>query len=255
MKKILLLLIFLPFIVFAQDITYLDGKTFLTFSNEEIEISMNLSKERQYGKYYIADIGIYNKSQSFDFNPSEVQAIIFRKGKEKQAEVLSHKEYMKKVRKRQTLQAVGKSMAEHSAASQAGKITTNTSSNTYGSYSGNSRTDYSNSYGRNIGSSTSTGTIYGRSTTNSSSTTTDGRAQYMASQNANRNVKEFTNHQSNISRMLNQGYLKRNTLKNQDYIRGNLNIKYRKADEIEIVVPVNGREYIFLWDKDMLEEL
>ena len=148
MKRILLTLIFLPFIVFAQDISYVDGKTFLTFSNEEIEISMNLSKERQYGKYYIADIGIYNNTnQSFDFNPSEVQATIIRKGKEKQADVLSHKDYMKKVKTRQTWQAIGKSMAEHSAASEAGKTTTNTSSSTYGSYSGSSRTNYSNSYG------------------------------------------------------------------------------------------------------------
>ena len=256
MKRILLTLIFLPFIVFAQDISYVDGKTFLTFSNEEIEVSMNLSKERQYGKYYIADIGIYNNTnQSFDFNPSEVQATIIRKGKEKQADVLSHKDYMKKVKTRQTWQAIGKSMAEHSAASEAGKTTTNTSSSTYGSYSGSSRTNYSNSYGGNIGSSRSTGTISGSSRTNSSSTTIDGGAQYMASQNADRNVKEFTSQQSNISKMLNQGYLKRNTLKNQNYMRGNLNIKYRKADEIEIVVPVNGKDYIFLWDKDMLDEI
>ena len=162
---------------------------------------------------------------------------------------------MKKVKTSQTWQAIGKSIAEHSAAADAGKTTTNTSSSTYGSYSGSSRTNYSDNYGRNIGSSRSTGNFSGTSTTNSTSTTIDGGAQYMASQNADRNVKEFTKQQSNISNMLNQGYLKRNTLKNQDYIRGNINIKYRKADEIEIVVPVNGVDYIFLWDKDMLNEI
>ncbi|MAU35813.1 MAG: hypothetical protein CMD14_00380 [Flavobacteriales bacterium] len=256
MKKLLLYLICFPFCIVAQEISYFDGKAFLTYYNAEVEVSINLSKERQYGKYYIADIGIYNNTnQSFNFNPSDIKATIIRKGKAKEGEVLSHKEYMKKVKTSQTWQAIGKSIAEHSAAADAGKTTTNTSSSTYGSYSGSSRTNYSDNYGRNIGSSRSTGNFSGTSTTNSTSTTIDGGAQYMASQNADRNVKEFTKQQSNISNMLNQGYLKRNTLKNQDYIRGNINIKYRKADEIEIVVPINGVDYIFLWDKDMLNEI
>lgn len=216
---------------------------------------MNLSKERQYGKYYIADIGIYNNtSQSINFNPKEIQATITKKGKVKEAEVLSHSEYMKNVKRKQTWQAIGKSMAESSAASEAGKTTTNTNSSSYGSYSGSSKTNYSNSYGSNIGSSRSTGTISGSSNTKSTSTTTDGRAQYMANQNAARNVQDFKNQQGNISNMLNEGYLKRNTLKSQDYIRGNVNIKYRKADEVEIVVPINGKNYTFIWDKDLLED-
>jgi len=256
MKKILLCLVCLPFFMLAQEVSYIDGKAFMTFSDEMIEISMNLSKERQYGKYYIADIGIYNNTnQSFDFNPSKVEATIIRKGKQKEGEVLSHKDYMKKVKTRQTWQAVGKAMGEYSDASEAGKTTTDINSSTYGTYSGSSTTNYSNSYGGSLGSSRSTGTISGRSSTYGTSTTTDGGVQYMASQNAERKVKEFTNEQAQISKMLNQGYLKRNTLKAKDYLRGNLNIKYRKADEIEIVVPVNGKFYIFTWDQDMLDEL
>jgi len=256
MKKFILVLFCFPsFFLFAQDVSYIDGKPFLTFVDEDIEISMNLSKERQYGKYYIADIAIYNNTnQSISLNPKEIYAIITKKGKVKDAEVLSHSEYMKKVKTRQTWKAVGKSMAEHSAASDAGKTTTNTNSSSYGSYSGSSKTNYSNKYGGNIGSSRSTGSISGSSRTSSTSTTTDGRAQYMAKQNADRKVQDFNNEQGKISNMLNQGYLKRNTLKSKDYIRGNVNIKYRKADEIEIVVPVYGRDYIFIWDKDLLED-
>ena len=256
MKRLLLILFCFPsFFLFAQDISYIDGKPFLSFIDEEIEISMNLSKERQYGKYYIADIGIYNNTnQSINLNPKEIYATITKKGKTKEAEVLSHSEYMKKVKTKQTWKAIGKSMSEHSNASEAGKTTTNTTSSSYGSYSGSSKTNYSDNYGGNIGSSRSTGSISGSSRTNSSSTTTDGTAQYMAKQNAERKVQDFTNEQGKISNMLNQGYLKRHTLKSQDYIRGNINIKYRRADEIEIVVPVNGRDYIFIWDKDLLED-
>ena len=247
--------LFSSFLV-AQEITYTDGKRYMTYSNENTEISVNLSKDRQYGKYYILDIGIFNYTdQTYDFNPSEITGHIVRKDKIKRAEVLSHKEFMKKVKSRQTWAAVSKAIGEHSDASQAGVSTTNTISDTYGSYSGRSNTNYSNNYGEYTGSSISTGTVSGYSTTNSESTTIDNSAKYMATQNANRNVQQFQREQSKMSNMLNEGYLKRNTLRSQNYIRGNVNIKYSKADKIRIVVPVNGEDYIFMWEKDLIDDI
>ena len=62
---------------------------------------------------------------------------------------------MKKVKNRQTWQAVALAMSEYSEASEAGKITNNTRSRTNGSYSGTTNTNYFNNYGENLGSSKS----------------------------------------------------------------------------------------------------
>ena len=246
-------LLFLSLSVFSQQITYDSGKPFISFYDSEIEISMNLDKERQYGKYYVADIAIYNNTgRALNFNPNLIKAIYFKNDKTTVAHILSNSEYMKKVKNRQTWQAVALAMSEYSEASEAGKITNNTTSRTNGSYSGTTNTNYFNNYCENLGSSKSKTNLYGSSTTNTTTTTIDGRAKYLAEQNADRKVKEFTSKQHEISSMLNKGYLKRHTIKNREYLRGNLNIKFKKVDKIEITVPINGNEYLFIWDHSIL---
>lgn len=257
MKNTTYLLIFLcSSLLMSQETSFLDGNRYLTYFNEKAEISVNLSKDRQYGKYYILDVGIYNNTnQTYDFNPAEIRGHIVRKEKIKRAEVLSHKEYKKKIKSGQYWAAVSKAIGEHSDASKAGTSTTSTTSNTYSNYSGRSNTNYSNNYGQYTGSSNSTGYVSGYSTTNSESTTIDNNAKYKATQNANRNVQQFKTEQSKLANTLNSGYLKRNTIRPQSYIKGNINIKYSKADKLRIVVPFAGEDYIFMWEKDMIDEI
>ena len=74
--------------------------------------------------------------------------------------------------------------------------------------------------------------------------------KYLAKQNAKQNVEALKNKQSKIRNVLNQGYLKRHTLRPQETIRGNVNITYSKSDRVEIIIPINGNEYVFIWDKE-----
>ena len=83
MKNTTYLLVFLcSSLLMSQQTSFLDGNRYLTYSNEKAEISVNLSKDRQHGKYYILDVGIYNNTnQTLHFNPGEIRGHIVRKDK------------------------------------------------------------------------------------------------------------------------------------------------------------------------------
>ena len=46
---------------------------------------------------------------------------------------------------------------------------------------------------------------------------------------------------------MNEGYLKLNTINNEERIVGQINIIYQNADKIRITIPVNGNNYDFWW--------
>jgi hypothetical protein len=51
-----------------------------------------------------------------------------------------------------------------------------------------------------------------------------------------------------VKKKLNQGYLKKNTIFNEQEIFGVVNIKYDKAETIYIRIPINGMTYSFSWN-------
>jgi len=226
---------------------YKDGKTFQYYVHNGISVTMHLSIERTYGKYYIAYVSIENLTgKSFNFNPNYIRATFTKKGTNSAGEVLSSNEYMRKVTNRQSWNAALVAFGESSSASQAGYSSSSTTSttsgysNTYGSASGY----YGNTYGSVSGSSSTYGTATTRSTTQSY----DGAANYAAQQNAQRNVANYQNQQYQIKDVLNQGYLKLNTIGNEQRIVGYVNVKYKNADQVKVTIPVNGVNYDFLWN-------
>ena len=51
-----------------------------------------------------------------------------------------------------------------------------------------------------------------------------------------------------IKNVLDQGYLKTNTIENSQKIFGFINIKYDDADKVKVLIPVNGKNYFFVFD-------
>lgn len=226
---------------------YKDGKAYQYYVHNGISVTMHLSIEKNYGKYYVAYIAIENfTGKSFNFNPNNITAIFSKNGENIYGEVLSSNEYMRKVSNRQAWNAALVAFGESSAAYQAGYSssstisTTSGYSNTYGSASGY----YGNTYGSVYGSSST----YGSATTISHTQSYDGAANYAAQQNAQRNISNYQNQQYQIKSVLNQGYLKLNTLDNEQRMVGYVNIKYRSADKVKITIPVNGVNYDFWWN-------
>ena len=199
-----------------------DGQPVEYYSYNGINISLALSEQRQYGKYYVAYITIENLTgHPFNFFTSTIQATYTRKNKETNGIVLTNAEYMKIVNRRQAWNTAINTYNENSAARGAG-------------YS------YSNSNSR-ISAYNQTATI------NSNSRTYNAANGYIAQQNAQNNINNFQNEQQQIKSVLNQGYLKDNTIDNQQKIIGYVNIKFEKSDKITINVPVNGEVFSFYW--------
>lgn len=225
---------------------YKDGSAYLYYVHNGISVTMTLTIEQKYGKYYIAYIAIENFSgKAFDFNPENIYARLVKNGITKDGQVLSHSEYIKKVGNRQAWNSALVAFGESYSASQAGYSSSSTNStttgfsNSYGSASGY----YGNSYGSIYGSSSMSGT----STTRSNTQSYDGAANYAAQQNAQNNISNYQNQQYQIKDEINQGYLKRNTIYHQQRIFGAINIKFSRVDNLEIIVPVNGEDYVFPW--------
>jgi antitoxin component YwqK of YwqJK toxin-antitoxin module len=228
---------------------YKDGKTFQYYVYNGISVTMHLSIEKNYGKYYVALIAIENLTGSpFNFDPTKIKAILYKNGKEEFKDALSAYDYMKKVNRRQSWNAALVAFGEASAANQAGYSSSRTTSttsgyaNSYGSASGY----YGNTYGSFYGSSST----YGTATTNSTTQSYNGAAAYAAQQNASNNIRNYQNQQYQIRDVLNQGYLKMNTIDNEQRIIGQVNINYENADEIQIIIPVNGDYYEFDWSNN-----
>lgn len=228
---------------------YKNGKTFQYYIHNGISVTMHLSIEKNYGKYYIAYVAIENLTgKAFNFNPNNIRSILTKKGEEFSGEVLSSNEYIRKVNNRQAWNAALVAFGESSAASQAGYSSSSTTSTTSG-YS-NSYGSASGYYGNTYGSISGTSSTYGTATTHSNTQSYSGAANYAAQQNAQRNINNYQNQQYQIKNVLNQGYLKLNTIDNEQRIVGQINIKYKSADKIKITIPVNGVNYDFWWNNN-----
>lgn len=226
---------------------YKDDKTFQYYVHNGISVTMHLSIEKTYGKYYVAYVSIENLTgKSFDFNPTSISALLIKNEVITYGDVLSANEYMRKVNNRQAWNAALVAFGESYSANQAGYSSSSTTSSTsgYSNSYGSATGYYGNTYGSVYGSSST----YGTATTRSNTQSYNGAANYAAQQNARRNINNYQNQQYQIKSVLNEGYLKLNTIFNEQRIIGQINIKYKRADEIKVTIPVNGTNYDFWWN-------
>lgn len=225
---------------------YRDGSAYHCYQNNGLKLTMTLWQERNYGKYYVAFLAVENYSgEQFLLDPKEFKAYLFNSKEIVEANVLTNEEYMKIVGRRQMWNQALVSFGEASMASNAGRSssTTTINSNVNSGTTFNASGTYGSTYG----------TIDGRinSNTNSNSTITtnsvNGAAQYAASQQAAQNASNFSEGQENQKQSLNRGYLKINTVFNEESVIGQFNIAFMEADELLVLIPIQGLIYGFKW--------
>jgi len=225
---------------------YKDDKPVFYYNYKGVSIAIMLTYDNNYGKYYQANILIKNLSgRDLNFNPNLITARMQKKKKVLDAEVLTYNEYMKKVQNRQAWAAAAVAFSESMAASNAG-------------YSSSSSQSYSSGYSTSTGSASgyvgdTYGSVYGSSSTYSSTYGTtysqsyDGAAAYQAQQNANRNIANYQGQQYQIKNRLSEGYVRLNTIPNETEYIGYINIKYKKVDRIQVVIPFFDTNFSFTW--------
>ena len=225
---------------------YKDDKAIYYYKFKGVVISAMISYTNSYGKYYQINILIQNfTGRDRNFNPNLITAKMQKNEEVFDREVLSYNSYIKKVQNRQAWAAAAVAFSEGMAASNAG-------------YSSSTSSGYSSGYSTTTGSASgyvgdTYGSIYGSSSTYSSTYGTsysksyDGAAAYAAQQNANRNVANYQNQQYQIKNTLSQGYARLNTIPNETEYLGYVNIKYKKIDHLQIVIPFNNTNFVFSW--------
>lgn len=230
-----------------------DGQSIYYFKHQGLLISLYLTLNSNYGKYYTPYIDIQNfTGRSLLFNPSSITAKSYNRKKEvfQDLEVLSYEQYMKKVKNKQAWSAALYGIAQGVAASGAGysSSTTNFSGNSYTNSYATASGFIGNTYGYMNATASSYSTIYGRSHTQSY----NGAAAYAAQQNASNNTNTYLQQQYQIKAQINEGYAKTNTLQNQTQYAGYFNIKYKKSDNMVINIPINNTVYTFQlsWKND-----
>jgi hypothetical protein len=223
-----------------------NGNLILYYKHKGMSLSLTLFTDNNYGDYYQGWINIQNfTGKNLLLAPDRITAksFIAKKGEVQDLKVLSHEEYMKKVKRSQGWQNFAVAFTNSLAASNAGYSysTSNTSvtgvTNSFGSASGY----IGDRYGYASGWSSSYSTAYGRS----SSLSYNGAAAYAAQQNANAQTNEYISNQYQIKSRLSEGYAKANTLANQTEFMGYFNFQFIKTDNLRIEIPMNGETYIF----------
>lgn len=207
-------------------IEYINGEAWSYYRANGLIVGVAFDKSKAYGKWFQVSISVANHSLNpVNFFPEDIAASLIEigSGNERELEVWSCDEYMRKVDRRQNLARGFYSLAESMAVSDAG-------------YSASMETSsFRNSFG------------YGTQVSNTVSY--DGAAAYQARVLASNRVADFSDAQFSMRESLDQGYLKATTIQPGETISGFINIKYRRfGSELRVVVNVNGIAYAFSWE-------
>ncbi|MBR6639764.1 MAG: hypothetical protein IKL35_05305 [Muribaculaceae bacterium] len=176
----------------------------------------NVYAKDDYGKYYQLDISVLNNTGTFiTIYPEAVSAYLKNGETIKELKVYTHDSYMKMVRKKQNIAMALYGFSAGFNAGMAGYTT---------SYAYNSRTGYT----------------YPVTTYNPS-------VAFAANTQATMQILAMSKMMNDERKMLNVGYIKKNTIRNEEAISGYINIKYEKGESMTINIPIEGRIFKFDW--------
>ncbi len=227
--------------------------------------------QKNYGKYYTIHIRLANNSaQPIVIDPSQIEAICTYKKKEIPMDVLLAEEFDKRVKRSQSVGMFFNALGEGLAAAGAGYSSSTTRTNSHYSGGSNTKTSYSggSAYGRaagvvgtngaavgvGVGASTYAGNVNssthysGSSSTTSTTTNYDGAAAYQAHLIASDRIASYNEQMAQTREVLNKGYLKITTIKPGEYISGEVRVKFKKADNLHVKIPILGINYPFVWN-------
>lgn len=251
-----------PKIPTSQDckIIYNEGNMFQFYVMNGVRIVLNMNKQNIYGDWYVVGCEIMNYSKKpFDFIFENMDAqFVDKKGKTKPCEILSHKDYITKVEKKQKKSAFWNDFWGGMAASSAGysssTTTTSNSTNISSTYSGGSLASGAVIGNNGYAAGSAAGVYGGTSNTNISnsgrSTTAnyDGAAAYNASKIQQQESRAYREQLDNTRNELYAGYLKTITIQPDQTLSGYFMIKYEKREKMNIKIPINGITYETVWE-------
>lgn len=229
-----------------------DNTVYMYYVHKGISVTLTVGLDNIYGKCYTLNFAIENfTGKDFMFYPDEIHLRVINGNKRKVGEVIPYYDFMKKVNRKQMWNQFFVNLNEALAASQAGHSYSSTSSSTItGSYTQSaSMGATAGFYGNNYG--VSTGVAYGESSTINASNTVsnthsyNGTDAYYAQEYAQKKANEYADKQYQIRQIIDDGYLKTTTIKNEERLIGFVVAKYKKADRLEIEITVNGEKYTF----------
>lgn len=225
---------------------YKDGKIVQYYIYKGLVIAMYLSEENEYGHYFTANISIENYTNiRIDFFPEKIYSIFYNSKIEAQYNAISYTKYIQKVKRKQGTQTFFVALGQTLAASSAGYSSSTTYNNTSGKINSNSFS--SGFFGDSYGYVSSNVRTYANFTTSSATYNYDATANYYALQNAGNNIRRFIDQKYQINDIINQGYLKTNTIFPNQRINGYVNIDYKSNDYLTVVVPIKNETYLFRW--------
>jgi tetratricopeptide (TPR) repeat protein len=234
-----------------------DGSVKLYYQENGISVTCSINYLNLYGKYFAINLEIENLTgKSFLFNPSDIVSYltvfkIDRKTKivstkeQFKGRIVSYDDYYKKINNQQNWQSFLNAFGESYNAQMAARSTSVTTTSISG---------YSNSYGSiydyygkvPVTTNYSSRGTYGGSAT-SVTNTYNGAVAYAANQIAEKKIQKFDEQLYKIKSEINQGYLKLNTIEHGERMIGTINLLYTKTDQVELLIPVNGKYYYFVF--------
>lgn len=234
-----------------------DGSVKLYYQENGISVTCSLNYLNLYGKYFAINLEIENLTgKPFFFNPSDIVSYltvfqIDRKTKivstkeQFKGRILSYDDYQRKVNNQQNWQSFLNAFGESYNAQMAARSTSVTTTSVSG---------YSNSYGSiydyygkvPVTTNYSSRGTYGGSATSVTSTY-NGAVAYAANQIAEKKIQKFDEQLYKIKSEINKGYLKLNTIEHGERMIGTINLLYTKTDQVELLIPVNGKYYYFVF--------
>lgn len=200
---------------------YIDGKLWVYRNFNDIVVGTNCSEVKDsYGKYYQINILLHNSGKSsVMFCPEDVLAYLQRKNDTTELEVYTNEEFQKKIRRSQNLAMILYGISAGINASNAAYSTSQ------------STTVLPNGYAY-----TTTTRTY------------DSNAALQANMAASAQMSALSSAMNSDRGIIEQGYLKKNTIYPDQTIVGYMNIKRQKGNVLTVLVPIEGFYYSFDWD-------
>jgi hypothetical protein len=178
----------------------------------------------------------YN-SKRVDFFPENISA--FLNDRKLYFQSLSYSEYDRKIEKKQNLITFFVALGEYSEAMNAGQ--TNITTNYNGmSYSRTGGYFFNSSFG--FGMNTRT---YSNGSVNTS--INNNAISYFARKDAENTINNLTNEFASIREVVNQGYLKSNTIFPNQRVNGYVSFEFNESWNYEVSIPVGSENFKFTW--------
>lgn len=240
----------IPALSELQHIQDTQGNRWDYYVKNGLALSVNANIKKDYGKYYSLDIVLTNNSGTpIQIDPTTITAYASKNGKMENLRVLTAQEYIDRVNRTHVWESGLNALAENYRANQAAYSASHSHTST--NYAGGSVSaavgGVVGTHGAAIGGSVGATAYAGNVSTSNTTVSYDGYAAYQASLIAEQRISDYNNKLVNEQNLKRQEYLKPTVLQPGESVIGNININFKKADEVTVNVPIGSVIYPFKW--------